>query len=244
MIKNLKLTEDFKKKIVAGGLGLVLMTSTGALGVGIHNAKEIKKLTKQTPVPANAITDVDVDKYLTEYKTEKEKLEKDIADLKQQKEELQNDTDKELRLIDLYVIKVKKQDNEEYRVITRDEQISRIDYYIDSIDNYYATQIDKSDFFKLLEKIKPDEDHIYTYSEIHGDFRAVSSQTVKDPLVEDYVRFDEIMPLSLYLTEDEANQMVFKNEAFGTNSIYLSDVDVVLDRINGKEQDYSRRLGR
>lgn len=242
MIKNLKLSEDFKKKIVAGGLGLVLMTSTGALGVSIHNAKEIKKLTNQTSVPANAITDID--KYLTEYKTEKEKLENDIADLKQQKEELQNDTDKELSLIDLYVIKVKKQDNEEYRVITRDEQISRIDYYIDSIDNYYATQIDKSDFFKLLEKIKPDEDHIYTYSEIHGDFRAVSSQTVKDPLVEDYVRFDEIMPLSLYLTEDEANQMVFKNEAFGTNSIYLSDVDAVLDRINGKEQNYSRSLNR
>ena len=242
MIKNLKLSEDFKKKIVAGGLGLVLMTSTGALGVSIHNAKEIKKLTNQTSVPANAITDID--KYLTEYKTKKEKLENDIADLKQQKEELQNDTDKELSLIDLYVIKVKKQDNEEYRVITRDEQISRIDYYIDSIDNYYATQIDKSDFLKLLEKIKPDEDHIYTYSEIHGDFRAVSSQTVKDPLVEDYVRFDEIMPLSLYLTEDEANQMVFKNEAFGTNSIYLSDVDAVLDRINGKEQNYSRSLNR
>ena len=42
MIKNLKLSEDFKKKIVAGGLGLVLMTSTGALGVSIHNTKEIK----------------------------------------------------------------------------------------------------------------------------------------------------------------------------------------------------------
>lgn len=242
MIKNLKLSEDFKKKIVAGGLGLVLMTSTGALGVGIHNAKEIKKLTKQTPVPASTITDVDVDKYLTEYKTEKEKLEKDIADLKQQKEELQNDTDKELRLIDLYVIKVKKYDSEEYRVITRDMQISRVDNYFaalgtDGID-------DEATYSMLIDKFRPDEIYIYTYSEIHGDFRAVSSQTINDPLVEDYVRFDEVMPLSLYLTEDEANQMVFKNEDFGTNSIYLSDVDVVLDRINGKEQDYSRRLGR
>ena len=242
MIKNLKLSEDFKKKIVAGGLGLVLMTSTGALGVGIHNAKEIKKLTKQTPVPASTITDVDVDKYLTEYKTEKEKLEKDIADLKQQKEELQNDTDKELRLIDLYVINVKEQDNEEYRVITRDMQISRVDNYFaalgtDGID-------DEATYSKLIDKFRPDETYIYTYSEIHGDFRAVSSQTVKDPLVEDCVRFDEIMPLSLYLTEDEANQMVFKNKDFGTNSIYLSDVDVVLDRINGKEQDYSRSLNR
>lgn len=240
MIKNLKLSEDFKKRIVAGGLGLVLMTSTGALGVSIHNAKEIKKLTNQTSVSASTITDVD--KYLTEYKTEKEKLENDIADLKKQKEELQNAADKELNLIDLYVIKVKKQDSEEYRVITRDEQISRIDYYIDN--NYYATQMDKSDYLKLLERFKPDEDYIYTYCEIHGDFRAVSSQTVNDPLVGDYVRFDEIMPLSLCLTEDEANQMVFKNELFGTNSIYLSDVDTVLNRINGKEQNYSRSLNR
>lgn len=244
MIKNLKLTEDFKKKIVAGGLGLVLMTSTGALGVSIHNAKEIKKLTKQTSVPANAITDVDFDKYLTEYKTEKEKLEKDIADLKQQKEELQNAADKELNLIDLYVIKIKKYDSEEYRVIIRDEQISRVDNYFAALGTDGIDVNDEAAYSMLIDKFRPDEIYIYTYSEIHGDFRAVSSQTINDPLVEDYVRFDEVMPLSLYLTEDEANQMVFKNEYFGTNSIYLSDVDAVLDRINGKEQNYSRSLNR
>lgn len=242
MIKNLKLSEDFKKKIVAGGLGLVLMTSTGALGVSIHNAKEIKKLTNQTSVPANAITDID--KYLTEYKTEKEKLENDIADLKQQKEELQNTADKELNLIDLYVIKIKKYDSEEYRVIIRDEQISRVDNYFAALGTDGIDVNDEAAYSMIIDKFRPDEIYIYTYSEIHGDFRAVSSQTIKDPLVEDYVRFDEVMPLSLYLTEDEANQMVFKNEYFGTNSIYLSDVENVLARLNGKEQDYSRSLGR
>ena len=96
----------------------------------------------------------------------------------------------------------------------------------------------------MIDRIKPDEDIIYTYSEIHGNFRAVYSQTVNDPLIKDYVRFDEITPLSLYLTEDEANEMVFENKNSGTSSISLSDVDHILDRINGREQDYSRSLNR
>lgn len=240
MIKNFKFSEDFKKRIAAGSLGLVLMTSTGALGVSIHNAKEIKKLAKQTEAPTTAtIEEVDVDKYLAEYKTKKTQLEKDIADLEQQKEELQNSLDKELNLIDLYVIKVKKQDSEEYYVITRDMQISRTIYYLDQF-----AESDKFDYSKVLDRIKPDEDIIYTYSEIHGNFRAVYSQTVNDPLIKDYVRFDEITPLSLYLTEDEANEMVFENKNSGTSSISLSDVDHILDRINGREQDYSRSLNR
>lgn len=240
MIKNFKFSEDFKKRIAAGSLGLVLMTSTGALGVSIHNAKEIKKLAKQTEAPTTAtIEEVDVDKYLAKYEAKKTQLEKDIADLEQQKEELQNSLDKELNLIDLYVIKVKKQDSEEYYVITRDMQISRTTYYLEEF-----AEPDKFDYSKVIDRIKPDEDIIYTYSEIHRNFRAVYSQTVNDPLIKDYVRFDEITPLSLYLTEDEANEMVFENKNSGTSSISLSDVDHILDRINGKEQDYSRSLNR
>ena len=237
MIKNLKFTEDFKKRIVAGGLGLVLMTSAGALGVGIHNAKEIKKLTKQQEESASV--SVDFGNYLTEYEQEKGQLEKKIADLKAQKEALQHNDDKQFKLKDIYIARIQNQDGEEYCAVTRGASFSRAEAYVS-----YAVGEDISDeeYLKLVNEFVPSvpgEDVIFTYNEVHGNFYAVSSDTVNDPLVQDYVRYDEIASLSTYLTEGEEDGMIFEDELFGKSVIYLSDVERVLSRINAEKKGRS-----
>lgn len=85
----------------------------------------------------------------------------------------------------------------------------------------------------------PGEDVIFTYNEVHGNFYAVSSDTVNDPLVQDYFRYDEIASLSTYLTEGEEDGMIFEDELFGKSVIYLSDVERVLSRINAEKKGRS-----
>ncbi len=247
MIKNLKLSEDFKKRIVAGGLGLVLMTSTGALGVSIHNTKEIKRLSAKIEEPASTIVDIDTSKEEQKEmsKEEQERLEQfnqTVDEYKKHREELEQNGDEKLYLDELFLMKYQDNGNTKYAVIKRWGDILYTSYYPEYTYLVYSNA-EKKGFWDAIKFFN--NNHIgynicNVYSGLNEEFYAVCDNENMSFLPEEYVRYDEIVPLRFCLNTEEFCGMVFREN--GLDKIYLSDVEQVGTRMFEETEKNSQSL--
>ena len=224
MIKNLKVSENFKKRIIVGSLGFVLATSTGSLIIGVHNANSINKLTESA---ANNITtnEIDVNDYLNEINT-----------LEAKKQELKSNSEKSYALDNLYLVKYQNQGQSEYQIVYLKEKLMNNGLGIDALTMYYEDSNDKekyAKFLNMLEKYTYDKQIVSTYEEVHGYFNAVANSTPDIFPSQDYVIFDEISPLGKVLTDYEIKEISYTDQS-GIVRVNLFDIDRALERINEK----------
>ncbi len=86
-MKNIRINEKLKTRIISGGLSLVLVAS--GFGLGKLDSKD-NNSSKNNSTKFMIDNEL-VDKYLTDYITKREELEKDINSLVKQKEELKKE---------------------------------------------------------------------------------------------------------------------------------------------------------
>ncbi len=242
MIKNLKVSENFKKRIIVGSLGFVLATSTGSLIIGVHNANSINKLTESA---ANNITtnEIDVNDYLNDYDKKRNDLEEQIAQLENEintleakKQELKSNSEKSYALANLYLVKYQNQGQSEYQIVYLKEKLMNNGLGIDALTMYYEDSNDKekyAKFLNMLEKYTYNKQIVSTYEEVHGYFNAVSNSTPDIFPSQDYVIFDEISPLGKVLTDYEIKEISYTDQS-GIVRVNLFDIDRALERINEK----------
>lgn len=138
MMKNIKINEKLRTRIISGGLSVVLVATGFGLG----------KLDSKNNTPSNTAIESEeelVNKYLRNYVTKRDALEKEIASLQAQKEKLKGVETFDMQ--DLVVMENKNVNNESNLYIL---------YGVNSICEEYHNE------FKAWYRLHPEtEEHIY-----------------------------------------------------------------------------------
>lgn len=251
MIKNLKISEQFKRRLAAGGLGLTFIASTVSLGMQTYNMERVNKLIETTEDvtnnDTNDIVNINVDYYLKNYIEKKESLEDDITQLEREIEQLKAEEEQ---------ISNKNRDNQSFNLENLYLAKSQNDYYIvhelnDYLTNgtlidsealkayHYSGLYDMDDgqkeyvieYFKNVGVKVANNQFVDSYTEVHGYFEMISNDVPETFPKEKFVIYDEITPLGQVLTEEEKNDFVSTNSS-GRAYIHLNDIDSVLERIS------------
>ncbi len=88
-MKNVKINQEWRNRIISGGLSVVLVMSGFAMGK-VDSKRNISSDETEIATETNDNTDEVVDRYLSNYISERNSLEEEIKNLKEKKEKLQN----------------------------------------------------------------------------------------------------------------------------------------------------------
>lgn len=172
-MKNIKINEELRTRIISGGLSLVLVAfgfGLGKLDSKNNNSSEPSNTTIVSEDESVSISsDELVNQYLGDYIEKRDALEKEIASLSEQKERLQNV--KTFNMEDLVVMENSNVDNETNLYILRATGNGGICY------EYHNA-------FRAWYRMHPESGKHYDWCL-------------------DYIHFDECQPLFNYLTDEE-----------------------------------------
>lgn len=186
-MKNVKINQELRNRIISGGLSVVLVMSGFAMGK-VDSKRNISsdetEFATEIATETNDNTDEVVDRYLSNYISERNSLEEEIKNLKEKKEKLQNV--EEFDIDDLIVMENVNDKGESNLYILHN--------YSNSPDTYFEYH----HLFKAWYRMHPyHQEHILDFCPT-------------------YVHFDEGEPLFNYLNDEEINKLTENDGVFTT----------------------------